>query len=132
MSNHLETLREFRQAIYTSFPARRDSLLDLLDAFSSNDRARSTVELSLNSCFRRQYSALYKAIAAASLESDYPVCSLEAYRQGAALLNTLPPRPNCRIRYLAWMKRRTNDYLPVASATVNISIARPQWQPNVR
>jgi hypothetical protein len=91
MSNHLETLREFRQAIYTSFPARRDSLLDLLDAFSSNNRARSTVELSLNSCFRRQYSALYKAIAAAYLESDYPVCSLEAYQQGAALLNTLPP-----------------------------------------
>jgi hypothetical protein len=91
MSNHLETLREFRQAIYTSFPARRDSLLDLLDAFTSNDRARSTVKLSLNACFRRQYSALYKAIAAAYLESDYPVCSLEAYQQGAALLNTLPP-----------------------------------------
>ncbi|MEM6714790.1 MAG: transposase [Cyanobacteria bacterium P01_C01_bin.147] len=91
MSDHLETLRQFRQAIYESFPYRRDSLLDLLDAFSSNDRARSIVELSLNACFRRQYSALYKAVAAAYLESDYPVCSLEAYQQGAALLKTLPP-----------------------------------------
>lgn len=90
MSDHLEALRQFRQGIYESFPSRRDSLLDLLDAFSSNDRARSTVELSLNSCFRRQYSALYKAIAAAYLESDYPVCSLEAYQQGSVLLNTLP------------------------------------------
>ena len=91
MSDHLEALRQFRQGIYESFPSRRDSILDLLDAFSSNDRARSTVELSLNSCFRRQYSALYKAIAAAYLESDYPVCSLEAYQQGSVLLNTLPP-----------------------------------------
>jgi hypothetical protein len=91
MSNHLEPLRQFRQGLYESFPYRRDSLLDLLDAFSSNDRARSIVELSLNPCFRRQYSALYKAITAAYLESDYPVCSLEAYQQGAVLLNTLPP-----------------------------------------
>ncbi|MBE9103387.1 transposase [Vacuolonema iberomarrocanum] len=91
MSDHLETLRQFRQAIYESFPYRRDSLLDLLDAFSSNERARSTVELSLNSCFRRQYSALYKALGQAYVESDYPVCSLEAYQQGAALLDTLPP-----------------------------------------
>ncbi|NJN20241.1 MAG: hypothetical protein HC812_02280 [Leptolyngbya sp. RL_3_1] len=78
MSNHLETLCQFRQAIYASFPYRRDSLMDWLDAFSSNDRARSTVELSLNPCFRCQYSALYKAIAEAYVESDYPVCSLEA------------------------------------------------------
>jgi hypothetical protein len=51
MSDHLETLRQFRQGIYESFPYRRDSLLDLLDALSSNERARSTVELSLNPCF---------------------------------------------------------------------------------
>ena len=91
MSTYLEPLRQFRQAIYESFPYRRDSLLDLLDAFSSNDRARSTVELSLNPCFLRQYSALYKALSAAYVESDYPVCSLAAYQQGAVLLNTLPP-----------------------------------------
>jgi hypothetical protein len=48
MSDHLETLRQFRQGIYESFPYRRDSLLDLLDALSSNERARSTVELILN------------------------------------------------------------------------------------
>jgi hypothetical protein len=85
MSDHLETLRQFRQGIYESFPYRRDSLLDLLDALSSNERARSTVELSLNPGFRRQYSALYKAIGQAYVESDYPVCSLEAYQQGAVI-----------------------------------------------
>jgi hypothetical protein len=36
--------------------------MDLLDALSSNQTARSPVELSLNSLFRRDYSALYKAI----------------------------------------------------------------------
>ncbi|MEM6435183.1 MAG: transposase [Cyanobacteria bacterium P01_D01_bin.115] len=91
MSNYLEPLRQFRQAIYDSFPYCRDSLLDLLDAFSSNDRARSTVELSLNPCFRRQYSALYKAMASSYQENHYPVCSVEAHQQGAVLLNTLPP-----------------------------------------
>jgi hypothetical protein len=90
MSTHLESLRQFRQEIYDSFPYRRDSLLDLLDALSSNDRARSTVELSLNPCFRRQYSALYKAISQAYIESDYPVCSREAYQQGRVMLDTLP------------------------------------------
>ncbi|MDB9527890.1 hypothetical protein PN498_17985 [Oscillatoria sp. CS-180] len=49
------------------------------------------MELSLNPCFRRQYSTLYKAIAQAYVESDYLVCSLEAYQQGQVLLNTLPP-----------------------------------------
>ncbi len=41
---------------------------------ASNNSARSTVELSLNPLFRRDYSALYKAIAEAfasdPLESD--------------------------------------------------------------
>ncbi|MGD1930885.1 MAG: hypothetical protein ACFB12_18440 [Leptolyngbyaceae cyanobacterium] len=90
MSDHLDALRQFRQGIYASFPYRRDSLLDLLDAFSRNDRARSTVELNLNPCFRRQYSALYKAISQAYVESDYPVCSFAAYQQGRVMLNTLP------------------------------------------
>ena len=59
MQDHLEALQQFRQALYQSFPYRRDSLLDLLDALSSNERAQSPVELSLHARFRRQYSALY-------------------------------------------------------------------------
>ena len=54
MHHHLETLKQFRQAIYESFPYRRDSLLELVDALSSNERAQSPVELSLNPCFRLQ------------------------------------------------------------------------------
>ena len=62
MQDHLETLQQFRQALYQSFPYRRDSLLELLDVISSNDRAQSPVELSLNPLFRRQYSALYTTL----------------------------------------------------------------------
>ena len=36
--------------------------MNLLDALSSNTRARSVVELSLSSLFCREYSSLYKAI----------------------------------------------------------------------
>lgn len=36
--------------------------MDLLDALSSNERASSVVELSLNPAFKRSYTALYKAI----------------------------------------------------------------------
>ncbi len=54
--------QQFRQKLYNLFPHRQDSLMDLLDALSSNVAARSPVELSLNPLFRRDYSALYKAI----------------------------------------------------------------------
>ena len=45
--------QQFRQKLYNLFPHRQDSLMDLLDALSSNVAARSPVELSLNPLFRR-------------------------------------------------------------------------------
>lgn len=54
--------QRFRHRLYTSLPNRRDTLMDLLDALSSNQTARSPVEVSLNPLFRRNYSALYKAV----------------------------------------------------------------------
>ena len=38
--------------------------MDLVDALSGNTQARSIVELSLSTSFRRDYTSLYKAIAA--------------------------------------------------------------------
>lgn len=58
----IEKFRQFRHKLYTIIPNRRDTVMDLLDALSSNQAARSPVELSLNPLFRRDYSALYKAI----------------------------------------------------------------------
>jgi len=54
--------QEFRQELYNNFLRRPNTLMDLIDALSSNSNARSPAELSLNPLFRRDYSALYKAI----------------------------------------------------------------------
>lgn len=52
----------YRQAVYESFERRADTLLDLIDALSSNEYARSVVELSLNNLFRRGYSSITDGI----------------------------------------------------------------------
>ena len=55
-------LSQFRQDVYDWFPHRADALMDLLDAASSTPDARSVVELSENSLFRRQYGSVHDAI----------------------------------------------------------------------
>jgi hypothetical protein len=59
----LAQLRQFRQELYQLLPARRDALLDLLDALCSSPQARSVVELSLSPLFRREYGSVSTAIA---------------------------------------------------------------------
>ena len=58
----IEEFQQFRQDLYNCFNSRQDTVMDLLDALASNQNAHSTVELSLNPLFRRDYSSLYKAI----------------------------------------------------------------------
>ncbi|MCJ7557578.1 MAG: transposase [Gammaproteobacteria bacterium] len=58
-------LEQFRQQAYQNFNNRADTLMDLVDALSSNTSASSVVELSLNPVFRRSYTALYKSVAIA-------------------------------------------------------------------
>ena len=53
---------QFRELLYQNLTKRADSGLELLDALCSQTNARSVVELSLSSHFRRSYTALYKAI----------------------------------------------------------------------
>ncbi len=55
-------LEQFRLDLYEVLPYRRDALLDLLDALSSNAIARSVVELSLSPFFRREYSSITDGI----------------------------------------------------------------------
>ena len=55
-------LKQFRLDLYEALPYRRDTLLDLLDALSSNTTARSVVELSLSPFFRREYSSITDGI----------------------------------------------------------------------
>jgi hypothetical protein len=56
-------LVQFRDRLYQNFTNRADTLMELVDALCSNASARSVVELCLTPCFRRTYTALYKALA---------------------------------------------------------------------
>lgn len=57
-----EDIEGFRQRIYESFEHRPDAIMELLDALTSNQNARSVVELSLSAHFHRQYSSVFDAI----------------------------------------------------------------------
>jgi hypothetical protein len=72
-------LQQFRTEVYQNFNncKRTDTLMDLVDALSSNTTANSVVELTLNPQFRRTYSALNKAVAVSSL-SDKQLAGLAA------------------------------------------------------
>lgn len=58
---NLNTLNEFRHAVYACIPRARDALFNTVDALLTEDRARSFPELSLSPHFERHWSSLYKA-----------------------------------------------------------------------
>ena len=58
----LEQLKHFRQQLHSSLAYRGDTIMDPLDALSSNTTAKSMVELSLNPLFRRGYGSVYDGI----------------------------------------------------------------------
>ena len=55
-------LEQFRTTLYQQLGQRADTLMELLDAICSDPTASSVVEYSLNSCFRRSYSTIFKAL----------------------------------------------------------------------
>jgi hypothetical protein len=57
-----KNLTQFRKEVYQNFNKRADTLMELLDALCSQTRSSSVVELSLQNCFRRSYSAIFKAM----------------------------------------------------------------------
>lgn len=64
----VNSLRIFRDKIYQFFSSRRDAAFELVDSLSSNTRARSLVELSLNSVHRRNYCSITRV-----LDEFYPL-----------------------------------------------------------
>ena len=69
-------LQQFRDEVYQNFNnyKRTDTLMDLVDALSSNITAKSVVELTLSPQFQRTYSALNKAIVVNSLSDKQLAC----------------------------------------------------------
>ena len=90
-------LSTYRQGLYDLFPRRADTLLELLDALSSNTAARSVVELSLNTPFRREYGSIYTAI-----QQFLPL--------GEAVWTSAP-----RTAYEQHLQRLLGPYLPLPS-----------------
>ena len=62
-------MQQFRYTLYQNFDNRADALLDLLDALCSQPDARSVVEYSLASSYRRSYSTIFKALAELQLSA---------------------------------------------------------------
>ncbi|GAB4199478.1 MAG: hypothetical protein Fur006_50170 [Coleofasciculaceae cyanobacterium] len=63
--------------------------MDLLDALSSNQQARATAELCLSPLFRRNYSALYKAIEQCLSSTSDEATSLLRQQQQQSLLEVI-------------------------------------------
>ena len=65
-SSHLiEALKdalEMRENLYHGVNARKETVMELVDALSLNSIASSVVELSEHPLFRRGYNSLYKGI----------------------------------------------------------------------
>jgi hypothetical protein len=57
-----QNFAQFRKEVYQNFNKRADTLMDLFDALCGQTQAQSVVELSLESSFRRSYSALFHAL----------------------------------------------------------------------
>lgn len=112
VAERIATLQEFRQNLYNFFPHRADALMDLIDALASNLNARSVVELSLSSLFRREYSSVYDAIEHFFVPSAPEKAAQEqrAHEQGLLrLIGPYLPAPQQR-KY--WLFGTDVTYLP--------------------
>ncbi len=58
----LESLRQFRQAIYQTLWPSRDAAFEIIDAIAASRDARSAVEISLSPTMERNFASLYKAV----------------------------------------------------------------------
>ena len=84
-------LEQFREDVYEAFPKRRDTLMDLLDALSSNTTARSVVELCLTPPFRCGYGSVYTAIAGFFQADDPGTSFLERQSYDQTLMRVIVP-----------------------------------------
>lgn len=62
LNETIHVLKKFRDTIYNFFSSRRDATMELIDSLSSNTRATSVIELSLNSLHRRNYASITKVL----------------------------------------------------------------------
>jgi hypothetical protein len=59
---HAPRIEQFRNKVYQNFSKRADTMMDILNALCSQTHAKSVVDLSLESCYQRSYSTIFKAL----------------------------------------------------------------------
>ncbi len=116
---HAAQLKQFREQVYQNFNKRADSIMDRLDALSSNNQARSVVELSLEACFWREHISVFKAITAYRQEwmsqslAQLAAASLPEPRQRSFQLLGVDTTPLPRL-YAQTLKDQSYVYQPAA------------------
>jgi hypothetical protein len=105
-------LQEFRQNLYKYFSHRADAIIELIDALASNTNARSVVELSLSSLFRREYSSVYDAIAHFFVPSDLENATQEHRVHEQGLLRLIAPFLTAPEQRKYWLFGTDVTYLP--------------------
>ena len=90
-SQNVKQFLSWRNQLDNSLGNRRDPVMELIDALSSNIQAKSVVELSLNPLFQRNYNSLYKGI-----QEFLPERTSENYEQLTkdlltTVFQTIPP-----------------------------------------
>ena len=89
-----QSVEEFllwRSNLFQGLKARKETLIELLDALSSNQQARSVVELSLNPLFRRDYNSLYRGIQEFLPTKTNPNYAKQIESLFSAVSRTIPP-----------------------------------------
>ncbi len=94
-SQNIKDFQKWRTQLYNTLSSRREAVIQLIDALSSNLQANSVVELSLNPLFERNYNSLYRAI-----QEFLPDVTSEKYKKiNQDLLRTVSqtiPQPHGR------------------------------------
>ena len=67
---NLNTLKEFRQGMYTCFGKAKDALFNLVDALSSEAGASSFPEWSFSPFFERSWASLYEALEDGQIDAE--------------------------------------------------------------
>jgi hypothetical protein len=86
----IQDFKEWREQLTEALWSRREALIELIDALSSNQQATSVAELSLNSLFQRDYNSLYKAIASLLPQPDEENYSQQVQEIFEAVSGTIP------------------------------------------
>jgi len=94
----LDKVRFFQVDLFNSFPKRKDSILQLVEALACSDNPSSPVELSLTAAFQRTYSNISNAIDAMTprLETNEPSAFLDQTRKWSRIFNKLLPKETYR------------------------------------